>query len=199
VVCLLLMQPIFCHGADDIAVGQISVSVGTARLERGDKSEPLVVGALVYPTDRLVTGPEARVRVKFGDGSVLIVGANTRVEVDTYAPVATEAPVARILRLLGGIVRAQAPTSGDDRGFEIRTRMAVASVRSTEWIVQATVEKTSVFVIEGSVEVSDIDRRKSVILRPGFGTDVTERNLPSEPKKWGKRRVDDVLDRTRLP
>jgi hypothetical protein len=81
----------------------------------------------------------------------------------------------------------------------VTTRTAVASVRSTQWIVDAGADSTGVFAIEGRVTVVDRQMRGGVILDPGYGTDVRAGEPPSQPKRWGQKRVDDVTARTSLP
>ena len=51
----------------------------------------------------------------------------------------------------------------------------------------------------GRVEVVDRELQGGVILDPGDGTDVRAGSAPTVAKRWGKKRVDDVLSRTRLP
>ena len=69
----------------------------------------------------------------------------------------------------------------------------VASVRSTEWVVEATGAGTAVFSIEGPVAV--LSPLGSVTLATGDGTDVRLGAAPTQPVQWGQARVDRTLAR----
>ena len=58
-----------------------------------------------------------------------------------------------ITRLIGGLVEG-------GRSIEIDTRTAVASVRSTEWLVESTAKGTGVLSIVGEVTVRRSGRRR---------------------------------------
>jgi hypothetical protein len=97
-----------------------------------------------------------------------------------------------------GIVRTGLSDVWKD-GFEVRTRAAVASVRSTDWITEAGKDRSSVFVVSGKVSVTGVAGGARVILEPGQGTDIENGGAPSTPKKWGASRVEQVMARTRVP
>ena len=103
-----------------------------------------------------------------------------------------------VLTLLLGIVRTS--LSGVwSGGFEVRTRAAVASVRATDWITEIGDDRTSVFVVEGSVAVRGTGDGAQVVLEEGFGVDVEAGQPPPPPKEWGASRVEQALARTRVP
>ena len=103
-----------------------------------------------------------------------------------------------LLDLVGGILRLNLP--GSWNRFEVITATAVASVRGTDWLIDAQgAQNTAVFVAEGRVEVENIARTGAVLLYPGFGTDVKAGALPTTPKRWAKKRVDAALARTAIP
>ena len=77
---------------------------------------------------------------------------------------------------------------------QIRTPHAIAAVRGTTYIVDAGPAATSVFVIEGQVDVRKQTDASTVKLGPGEGVDVA----PDEPLAvvtWGAARVTALLDR----
>ena len=101
------------------------------------------------------------------------------------------------LTLVLGILRAKLLGPPWRDSFEVRTRAAIASVRSTEWIVESRPLKTSVLVVEGEVAVTGKASRDRVLLGPGMGTDVPLGGVPSPAAAWGAERVADVEARTR--
>lgn len=177
-----------------VVVGEVVAQRGTAAVLRDEQRQPLFVGAAVHRGDRVVTDAAARVQIAFIDRSVLAVGPESEIVIDRYAPDASEPGVARVLSLVLGIVRAVAnPNPGGE--FDIRTRVALASVRATDWIVEAQPDRTAVFVLDGRVAVQG-QAGGEVVLTPGEGTDVVTGAPPGAPKRWGDQRVADALTRT---
>ncbi|MGH6886607.1 MAG: hypothetical protein ACREGK_11110, partial [Geminicoccales bacterium] len=68
----------------------------------------------------------------------------------------------------------------------------------TEFLVETSPDKTSVFVVEGSVAV-DAPAAAAIELAQDFGVDVEAGATRLEPKRWGAARVAEVLNRTRTP
>jgi hypothetical protein len=155
----------------------------------------LHLGAAIFRGDRIITAAEAKVEIAFQDGSTLSIGSETSVDLESYSPAA---PQRGGLLLLIGIIRTSLSNLWSG-GFEVRTRAAIASVRSTDWITQAREDRSSVFVISGEVEVAGVAGGAPVRLSEGEGTDVDVGGVPSPPEQWGDARVQDVLARTRLP
>jgi len=171
--------------------GHVLRIVGNVEIERASGTTSLGVGQAIATGDRIKTGEDARVEIELEGGVRLVLGPDSRLVVPEQASRAIS-----VVDLLMGIVRATLPESGVG-GFMIRGRTAVASVRSTEWIVETDDTSTAVFSINGEVQV--IGTGGSVILMPGQGTDVEAGSAPTEPKEWGAERRSDVVFRTQLP
>jgi ferric-dicitrate binding protein FerR (iron transport regulator) len=92
----------------------------------------------------------------------------------------------------GGALVSLAPGGG--RGFQILTPRAVASVRGTEWAVDAGADVTSVLVLSGAVAVTPRGGGSGVVLRAGEGADVRG---PGDVTaiRWGRARVAALLAR----
>lgn len=102
---------------------------------------------------------------------------------------------------------AQAPQSGLDLqgravlievaprdSFQVLTPHAIATVRGTRFAVDVEAGVTSVFVVEGKVEVAHREGAAAVLLGPGEGVDVS----PGEPlvvRAWPQPRVNALLAR----
>lgn len=80
------------------------------------------------------------------------------------------------------------------RGTQIRTPHAIAAVRGTTYVVDAGVGSTSIFVVEGAVEVRKANNPSTVTLGPGEGVDVNP-EFPIDLKTWGANRVSELLAR----
>ncbi len=94
------------------------------------------------------------------------------------------------MRLVGG-------EASGRHWIEVDTRTAVASVRSTEWLVESTARGTGFLSVEGVVEVRGL-AGGAVSLRPGQGTDVPPGGPPRPAATWGEARRRDALARTTL-
>lgn len=177
------------------AVGKVVRQQGVVTALRGATARPLHLEAYVFRGDRIITHAAAKVEIAFVDGSSLSVGSDTRVDLASYAP-ATASQGS--LRLLIGIIRTSLSNLWDGR-FDVSTRAAVASVRSTDWVIEADEDHSAIFVVTGEVEVTDTAAGRAVRLSAGDGTDVELGEAPTPPTQWGNARVEDVLARTRLP
>lgn len=195
-VCLIMVAPNAGASAQEQdAVGEVVRQVGVVTALRATTARPLRLGAPVFQGDRVITAEDAKVEIEFRDGSTLSVGSGTEVEVVDYSP---DGRQYGRLELLIGIIRSSLSELWGG-GFEVQTRAAVASVRSTEWVTEAQEDRSSVFVISGEVEVTGTADGTRVLLGEGQGTDVEVGGTPSQPTQWGSSRVEDVLTRTRLP
>ena len=191
----VLMAPV--DGAEAQSQGPrgcgIAMLQGEATVERAGASMPAAIGMALATNDRLASGADARVEIRCTDGVRLNLGANTSLDLATLAaPAAATRNVA--LRLLDGVVRVALPSLRSWRYFEVQTPTAVASVRSTDWIVQAG-EKgaTAVFVGDGQVLASDRAGSKGAFLQAGEGIDFSADGGMTASVRWGAPRVERTL------
>ena len=185
--------------AQSAKVGSIAAFVGEVEIVRQESRISAVAGAELRERDVLVTGKGAWASIALADGSQLAMGGGSRLALNEY--VVDEARVRKsgVFSLVVGIIRAF--VSGGNGSFVIDTQAAVASARSTEFIVEAAEGETAVFVNEGLVVVRGVGRalRESVELGPTEGTDVERGRAPASPRIWGPERVDSALERTQRP
>lgn len=195
-MCLIMLAPnTGAFAQQQEAVAEVVRQVGVVTALRATAARPLRLGAPLYRGDRVITTENAKVEIEFRDGSTLSVGSQTGVEIVNYSP--EDRRYGRLELLLGIIRTSLSELWGG--GFEVQTRAAVASVRSTEWVTEAQEDRSSVFVVSGEVEVAGTADGARVLLGEGQGTDVEVGGTPSTPTQWGSSRVEDVLARTRLP
>ncbi len=200
VLCLVAIATATPISAQEVspqeeAVGEVVQQQGVVTALRATTARSLRLGASIFRGDRIITAARAKVEIAFADGSTLSLGPDTSVDVASYSPRAEQRGD---LFLLIGIIRTRLSNLWSD-GFKVRTRAAVASVRSTEWITEAREDRSSVFVISGRVGVTAMATDVSVDLSEGEGSDIEVGGSPSPPTQWGAARVEDVLARTRLP
>ena len=182
--------------AERQAAGRVVARDGSVVVVRAEGDRPLEPGDAVYRGDQIRTGPAAKLRVECEGGLVIVIGPRTEIGIDEYLPPQGGSGLGMVLGLLTGIVRLIGPAQVPQR-LEVQTRVALASVRSTDWLVQAAPPGTGVFAREGRVEVRST-AGGSVLLEPGFGTDVAPGAPPTPPKAWGAARRDAALAQTTL-
>jgi hypothetical protein len=179
-------------------VGTVSKLIGTPSIRRaGGRRVAAARGMMLRLGDKVATGLGGRLEVQATDGTTIIIGENTTVVLARFAAPHGVRPGWGLLDLIEGILRIQLP--GPWNRFEVTTATAVASVRSTDWLIDATSDNTAVFVATGRVEVVNRAVTGAVLLDAGFGTDVKAGALPTVPKRWGQTRVDAAMARTRIP
>ncbi len=174
---------------------EVAEVAGEAALTHDGSPAVVTVGADLAPSDQLRTGPAGRIDVICSDGTHVTLGADTEISLGSL--VGEQDDNASIgMSLHRGIARFLAPirTWGT---FNVFGPVAVASVRSTEWIMETPKRGTNVFVLDGVVEVQG-KRGNTVRLAPTYGVDVAADGTMAEPKKWGAKRVADVLARLGL-
>ena len=146
---------------------------------------PLGTDRLPDGAAKIETGRETRVEIRCDDGVVVTVGVATEVNLEVLAGPGAGAAEA-VLQLIRGIVGVVAPAAA---GFQVRTPLAIASVRSTEWLVEHGAEEGSaVFVRAGRVGVVTPSRR--VVLGPGEGITVPPSGEAGPVKTWGAPRIE---------
>lgn len=185
---------------DRAPVGEVVALQGDATVSRPSGVTVLTRGAAILRSDRIVTGAGSRIRIRFLDGTVVAIGAGTDLVVADYA---VEAGQRRsgLLAIIRGLFRATVAPGLPGARFDVETATAIASVRSTDWMAETSVENTSVFVIDGAVAVSSKAPApiETVLLQPGEGTDVPAAAVPTAPVRWGQARIDALLARTAVP
>lgn len=88
----------------------------------------------------------------------------------------------------------EVPKKPGGNRFNVVTPQAIAAVRGTKWAVDASEGKTSVFVVEGSVNVTRPAGGGDVVLKPGDGVDV-EPTGALVVKRWPPARVAALMAR----
>lgn len=171
--------------------------VGDAAVERGGATQIARPSMPLRQGDRLITGAGGRIEMRCPDGSGLIVGERSAVRLSIF--ITDDRPHNAAIELLEGIVRTLLPSGHAWERFDVVTRTAVASVRSTTWIVDVKPDTTGVFVEDGNVLVSSRVNQATLYVPAGYGVDVRAPAAPLELRVWGPPRLADVQARLRMP
>jgi FecR protein len=148
-------------------------SVQGAALRRNNQRAFLLArGDLLNPGDEIDTRGGGRVVIELTDGSVVVVGQNSRVVISDYRA----APSLReMFRILVGRVRVKiAHYGGKPNPYRVNSPTASILVRGTEFDVAVEPSgDTTVVVYEGLVEVQSLsDPRQRALLSKGGGAQV---------------------------
>ncbi len=192
VACLALALPALALEG----IGGVVAVRGDVAILRGDARLEAVPGLAVERGDRIVTGAGGRALLQLDGGLTVTVASATELVLEELRRDARTSALTTWLGVVEGLVRAVLTAPVADNEVEIRTPLAVTSVRSTEWTVEHAPDHTAVFVRDGEVAVGAAG--VTVVLGPGEGTDVRGAAAPSAPVVWGAPRVERTLARTRM-
>jgi hypothetical protein len=176
--------------AAEPAVGAVTGIKGAVfREQPGGARGPLALGDPVFLTDVIVTEGGGKARIQLNSGSIVSVGEGARVGIAAYQ--STDNQYSTRLSPAAGALRVFVNSVLPGGRFEVETETAVAAVRGTDFVVDATPEKSSVAAIDGTVAVRGAGPNAGsevVLSRPGQGTDVPRGGAPSSPTTWGAQR-----------
>jgi hypothetical protein len=120
---------------------------GTIKSVRGDvhllngtgTQRPAVPGDLLMPIDRVVTGADSAASVVLRDGTTMVVGPSSRLDVKEFHFDATTQDGGLLVSLLRGSMRMITGLIGKKQPDAVRveTQTATIGIRGTDFIVQA--------------------------------------------------------------
>jgi hypothetical protein len=146
-------------------------------------SRPLTNNTRLHSGDRITTGPDGNLSIRFADGSELLVLSDSEITMDSLSAYGTTGMVDTRIRLQGGRIDTRVkPGQGPGSRYHIITPAAVAAVRGTEFRVSADTDKPVARseVITGKVGVSGAGA--SELVPAGFGT-IAEAGQPPQPPR----------------
>lgn len=114
--------------------------------------KPLAVGDRLDVGTALRTGAAGRVRLKFTDGSVLVLADNSQLRIAAFSAGSGQPRTVELLLELGLVGQRVNPSAGG--AWRVRTPTAVTAVRGTEFSVEVGDDRaTAVLVKTGEVDV----------------------------------------------
>lgn len=167
--------------------GVVNRIQNTAQAVRQGGAVDLAEGSCVLVGDELVTGPESRLAVRFGDGTLLTLGADTRLTVDEYVYGRNNSMFLDLaegaFRLISGEVARLNPEK-----FELKTPLASIGIRGTDFWGEVQGEGAlEVLLITGTaVTVTNVGGTVTLD-SPGVGVTVGSKDrMPMLPKEWSQ-------------
>lgn len=141
-------------------VGTVSLVIGDARVTRSDGSQAVLrQGSEVVVGDRVETGANGHVHLRFVDRGAVSVRPGSVLEVQSYR-YDRERPETNEVRLKveHGTARSisGAATEADKSRFRLNTPIAAIGVRGTDFIVQSTPQEVRAVVAQGAITVAPL-------------------------------------------
>lgn len=194
VIAALLVLTGLSASAQQQIVGTVETLQGKATVEAGGTKLTLGVGAVIHMADVIETAADAKLAVRFNDGTALNLGPGARFAVDQFAfdPQARKGEfVGRALQ--GGFFFVGGRTeSMPSPKVEIRSPHALLGVRGTAFFAGPIDGEYGVFVREGRVAVTA--GGETLPLGAGEGTMIKAPGDKPQPKRlWGQPKIDRAL------
>ena len=146
---LLLMLSLLCSTA--FAQQACEVVAVSGEAQRAD-GKGLAAGDKLDVGTTLRTGAAGRVRLRFVDGSILVLADKSQLRIEAFSASGAKPREAEFLLELGLIGQRVTPSAGGS--WKVRTPTAVTAVRGTEFSVEVGEDRaTAVHVKTGEVDV----------------------------------------------
>ena len=146
-------------------VGEVSLVLGRAYLERGGDRDLIEAGSEIKVGDRVFTESGGHVHVRFVDDALVSVRPSSTLEVVRYDYDAAKPEKSTVkFELSEGEARAisgDAAKSARER-FRMNTPIAAIGVRGTDFVVSANSRSTRALVNEGSIVVAPFSSECSI-------------------------------------
>jgi hypothetical protein len=159
------------------------------------------VGTPVHMNDELRTGPEARLEVTFGDGSVLTLGEHATVVIDRYVfnPDQGAGEVALTTTRAAFRFTTGRINTLRDKSITVNTPLAALAVRGTDFWAGIVDYQYGVLLMEGKLNVSNAAGSQD-ITRPNYGIDfppVIKKGPAISPAyEWDPAKIQRALSQT---
>lgn len=138
-----------------VASPAVAVSVhGWVEVQTVDKRANLARFDRIQPGARIITHDDASVQLRLASGSLLRLGENTEVSLNQLEHNDPAGQRKESFRLRVGRVWARVTSLfGGDSKFEVETPTAVAGVRGTSFVAEASGEGDRFVLIEGAIDL----------------------------------------------
>ena len=183
--------------------GIVSAQIPLAKTLRGKQTLEVAKDMKVLWGDKITTERGSRVRVRLNDGSILNVGSQSSLEIQTHDTQAQRTQLQLAYgRMRASVVRITQP----DGGFTVRTTAAVAGVVGTDEFIEAAQIYTTVIALGGGLVTvgspNPLYSEFGAILNPGEAITLVADQRPGEKRlatdeelgnAFGETEVDEVV------
>lgn len=171
--------------------GTVNRLSGAATATRGNISLPLGDGMIVLVGDRVATGDDTRLRLRLISGATITLGDNSSIVVEAQeAKRGGQAVLEFFQGVFFAVTGAVTDAPPPEDAMIIRTPSAVLGIRGTTVWAEQQPEHLGVLMLEGESVVVTAPTGTVVLSAPLLGTDVRAGAPPTDPKRWGRKRID---------
>lgn len=166
VVVLLMLLSMSAQAVPDAQVQAVQMP---AWLQRGERVEPLRVGAELRNGDKLITGEQARIYVKTADGSTIKLGEKASLTMGWLSQQRdSQSLFEAAINVAKGAFRFTTAVAAKlrPRNVTIKVANATIGIRGTDVWGKDGEEFGVVSLIEGKIEVTGADKRTFVMDQP---------------------------------
>jgi len=140
-------------------VGDVTLVIGAAQVQRGDQHIALSKGAVIMEGDLILTQANGHLHLRFIDGALVSVRPSSSLKVVEYQFDKAN-PSASVVRFMlnEGVVRAisgQAAESAKEK-FRLNTPLAAIGVKGTDFLVESGPKRVSAVVNQGAIVFAPI-------------------------------------------
>lgn len=158
--CAVALAPHLQAADGTLAVGQVTLSIGSGYILREGRNEPITKGRAVSAGDVVRTAASGHVHIRFVDGARVSIRPDSVLHIVEYQYNAAE-PAASLVKfyLETGAVRGisgLAAEAARDR-FRLNTPLVAIGVKGTDFLTHVNSQRTAVLVNQGAVTLSPLD------------------------------------------
>lgn len=135
------------------AAAKVLFAQGQVEATSNDDTRALNKGDDIFAADSIATGASSKVQMRFTDGGMLALRANTVFAVSSYVSPDEQQEGSLSFRLVTGGLRTVTGSIGktNPENYEIKTSVATLGIRGTEFIAEVENDTLRVHVGEGEV------------------------------------------------
>jgi hypothetical protein len=196
---VLVASVIGGRAADDPdSVGTIGEVEGEAQILSGGAATQAADGAAVHLSDELRTGPDGHMQVTFRDDTVLTLGDDASVVIDSYVFDPDQGIGEVLLETTRGAIRFATGRLKElnAKTITVTTPVAEIGVRGTEFWGGPSDGQYSVLLLAGEISVEN-QAGTVTLSKPGEATEIRSRfEAPRRPVLWSKDRISRAIGLT---
>ena len=193
---ILLLLVSFASAMAATPAGSVVAIAGQCFVQSEGKRTPLKLGDTVNIADTLDVPANAKLKLRMNDGSVLSIAAGSQVTIAAYTIDADGKRHDVELSLTQGLMRAVVAPLDRPARFEVKTAIASATVRSTDWFIEAEPGVVTAAVLVGSVALTGTATGASVDIAARHGASVEAGQNPTLPRLWRQAEFNALIART---
>lgn len=158
-VATAVCAPVYAANVDPV-VGEATLVIGQAHIVTAQRrQQPMERGAVIRVGDTIQTETGGHVHLRFVDGGRVSIRPSSRLLIENYSYSAQQPQLSAIkFKLEEGVVRSITGAWGEAarQRFRLNTPLAAIGIKGTDFIVQATPERTAATVFTGAITVAPL-------------------------------------------